>query len=74
MAGALRSWTMWFNGLLALLWVLAESSDLWLPAVAQVLPPEYGKWLSLVAVLGNLALRLRTSQPLAAKGVSDAGA
>jgi len=62
--GAVHSFTIWFNGILAAVMgalpILLES----LPGLQQYVPDNIYKHLMLVALVGNMLLRFKTSKPL----------
>lgn len=72
--GAIRSRTIWFNGLLAA--ALPYSDQLMqgahdnLPEISQYLPADMYKTIGLIIVVVNLILRTRTAQSLSSKGKS----
>lgn len=66
--GAFNSLTMWFNSLAGLLIVALPDIQNTLPQLAAYLGPEVYKYLALIVVLSNVALRAKTSQSLAEKG------
>lgn len=65
--GALKSWTVWANGLLLMalpfLPVLQDS----LPQLQAYLPENFYKWAMLGVLVGNIALRFKTTTSLAEK-------
>lgn len=65
--GALRSFTVWFNGLLLAALPLFEVAKEYLPELQTYVTPEVYKWVGLAVVVGNIMLRFRTSMPLEAK-------
>lgn len=65
--GALRSFTVWFNGMLLLGLPVFEALKQSLPDLQTYLPDNVYKTVGVVVVLGNIALRFRTTTDLAAK-------
>lgn len=66
--GALRSMTMWFNGLLLAAWPFAEQivggMREYMPELQPYLPADVFKWVGLAVVVLNIALRVRTTRAL----------
>jgi hypothetical protein len=66
--GALRSLTVWFNGVaMAALAGLPMLQDM-LPQLQPYVPPGIYQHGMLVVIVGNILLRFRTSTPLDQKG------
>ena len=66
-----RSWlslTMWFNASLATVWLFLPELTATLPAVREYLDGDVYKKLMLLAIIGNMILRVKTTQDLANKG------
>lgn len=69
--GMLRSWTLWFNGILLAL--LPFASDILLllpqilPEIQPYMPANAYEFMGKVVVIGNILLRFRTTKPLAEK-------
>lgn len=70
-----KSWlslTMWFNAtlgaVLATLWLFLPELTSTLPAVREYLDGDIYKKLMLLAIIGNMILRVKTTQDLANKG------
>lgn len=65
--GAVKSATMWFNSVFAVVAsVIAELPSV-LPELASVLPPDVYKYLLFLNIFGNMVLRVKTRLPLSAK-------
>lgn len=66
--GAWRSVTIWFNAVLATLLVIVPEAASYavanLPQLQPYIPENVYKLLMLVALVGNIALRFKTSRPL----------
>lgn len=66
-ANAWKSLTIWFNAvLLSFMAVIPQLQDA-LPSLQPYLTPETYKWLGFLVLVGNIALRFKTSQPLSQK-------
>lgn len=66
-----NSWlslTMWFNASLATVWLFLPELTSTLPAVKEYLDGDVYKKLMLLAIIGNMILRVKTTQDLANKG------
>lgn len=66
-----KSWlslTMWFNASLATVWLFLPELTSTLPAVREYLDGDVYKKLMLLAIIGNMILRVKTTQDLANKG------
>lgn len=66
-----KSWlslTMWFNASLATVWLFLPELTSTLPAVREYLDGDIYKKLMLLAIIGNMILRVKTTQDLANKG------
>ena len=66
-----KSWlslTMWFNASLATVWLFLPELTATLPAVREYLDGDVYKKLMLLAIVGNMILRVKTTQDLASKG------
>lgn len=66
-----RSWlslTIWFNASLATVWLFLPELTSTLPAVKEYLDGDVYKKLMLLAIVGNMILRVKTTQDLANKG------
>ncbi len=66
-----NSWlslTIWFNGLLGIVWLFLPEILSTLPAIREYVDGNIYKTLMLVAVIGNMILRVKTTQDLANKG------
>ena len=66
-----KSWlslTMWFNASLATVWLFLPELTSTLPAVKEYLDGDVYKKLMLLAIIGNMILRVKTTQDLANKG------
>lgn len=66
-----RSWlslTMWFNASLATVWLFLPELTSTLPAAREFLDGDMYKNLMLLAIIGNMILRVKTTQDLANKG------
>lgn len=62
--GAMKSLTIWFNGLLlAALPTFQMAADA-IPQLHEYLPDNIYKTIGLIAVGGNILLRFKTNQPL----------
>ena len=70
--GALKSWTIWFNGVL--LTAMPFSSQMIqgvhdnLPDLSPYLPDNIFKAIGIVVVIGNMLLRAKTNSSLSDKG------
>ena len=64
LTGAMKSLTIWFNGILLgilpLLDMILES----MPQLHDYLPDNIYKMVGVIAVVGNIVLRFKTNQPL----------
>ena len=65
--GAVKSVTMWFNSVFAVVATVITDLPTVLPDLASVLPPDVYKYLLFLNILGNMALRVKTRLPLTAK-------
>lgn len=65
--GAVKSATMWFNSIFAVVASVITELPSVLPELASVLPPDVYKYLLFLNILGNMALRVKTRLPLTAK-------
>lgn len=66
-----KSWlslTMWFNASLATVWLFLPELTSTLPALRDHLDGDIYKKLTLLAIIGNMILRVKTTQDLANKG------
>lgn len=66
-----NSWlslTMWFNASLATVWLFLPELTATLPALREYLDGDVYKKLMLLAIIGNMILRVKTTQDLANKG------
>jgi hypothetical protein len=66
-----NSWlslTMWFNASLATIWLFLPELTSTLPVLQDYLDGDYYKKLMLLAIIGNMILRVKTTQDLANKG------
>lgn len=66
-----KSWlslTMWFNASLATVWLFLPELTSTLPALREYLDGDVYKKLMLLAIIGNMILRVKTTQDLANKG------
>lgn len=62
--GALRSMTIWVNGLLLAAFPLVEIARGSLPEIGLYLSPDVFKWVGLTVVVLNIALRFKTTTSL----------
>lgn len=67
LAGALRSFTVWFNTVLLVLLPIVEIAKETLPELEEFLTPGVYRTIGLVVVVANILLRFRTTQPLEMK-------
>jgi len=67
LAGARKSLTMWFNGLVGTALIALPVVQDALPQLQPYLGPDLFRQLSGVLVIGNILLRIRTSKPLSEK-------
>lgn len=65
--GCYKSFTIWFNGLALSFLSLFELFHDSLPELSQYVPDNIYKKVGLAIVVGNLALRFKTSKPLQEK-------
>lgn len=66
-----NSWlslTMWFNASLGTVWLFLPELTSTLPALQEYLDGDSYKKLMLLAIIGNMILRVKTTQDLASKG------
>jgi hypothetical protein len=66
-----NSWlslTMWFNAALGTVWLFLPELTATLPAAREFLDGDVYKKLMLLAIVGNMVLRVKTTQDLANKG------
>lgn len=66
-----KSWlsvTMWFNASLATVWLFLPEITSTLPAIRDYLDGDLYKKLMIFALIGNMILRVKTTQDLANKG------
>lgn len=65
--GAVRSWTIWFNGVMAAgLGVLPALQD-WFPQLQAYLPSKPYQYATVLLLVGNFILRFKTNKSLVAK-------
>ena len=62
--GAVKSFTIWFNAVCAVVAGVITDLPTVLPDLAPVLPADVYKWLLFLNILGNFALRAKTKLPL----------
>jgi hypothetical protein len=67
LAGAWRSFTIWFNTIAGTVLVTLPMLQDSLPQLADYLPAHTYKILMGVVIVANILLRFKTSQPLEAK-------
>jgi hypothetical protein len=65
--GMHKSLTIWFNTLLLAGLPAFELMHDYMPELQSYLPDNVYKWMGIVVVVGNIALRMRTTKPLAEK-------
>jgi hypothetical protein len=65
--GALRSWTIHFNAWLLAVWAVLPSLQEYFPQIQGYLPAKPYQYGMLIIIVGNILLRFKTKQPLAAK-------
>lgn len=65
--GVKKSLTIWFNGLLLAALPVFELTHDYLPELQTYLPDNVYKWMGIIVVVGNIALRFRTTKPLKEK-------
>ena len=66
-----NSWlslTMWFNASLATVWLFLPELTATLPTLQEHIDGDVYKKLTLLAIIGNMILRVKTTQDLANKG------
>ena len=62
-----KSWTIWFNSIMAAVVVTLPHLQDMLPSIQAYLPHNISQYLTSAIVLGNLALRFKTNKPLSEK-------
>ena len=62
--GMRKSLTIWFNSLLLAGLPVFELAHDYLPELQSYLPDNVYKWMGIIVVVGNIALRFRTTKPL----------
>jgi hypothetical protein len=62
--GAKRSLTVWFNTVLGTVVLALPIATDTLPQLQAYLPPGVYRYLALALIVGNMALRFKTSLPL----------
>lgn len=67
LAGAPKSWTLWFNSIGALLIEFLPHAAEALPALYGMMPQNYYSVALIVLVGGNMFLRFKTNKDLAKK-------
>jgi hypothetical protein len=67
LANSWLSLTMWFNTVLATVWLVLPEILTTLPVLREYIDGNIYKTLMLVAVIGNMVLRVKTTQDLADK-------
>ena len=65
--GVRKSLTIWFNTLLLAALPVFEIAHSYLPELQTYLPDNVYKWMGIIVVVGNIALRFRTTKPLKEK-------
>lgn len=65
--GSIRSWTMWVNSVALTLVLAAPQAQEFLPIIKPYLTQESFSRLTIVVLVLNLVLRIKTKQPLSAK-------
>lgn len=65
--GVKRSLTIWFNALLLAALPVFEITHSYLPELQAYLPDNVYKWMGIFVVVGNIALRFKTTKPLKEK-------
>jgi hypothetical protein len=65
--GAVRSWTIWFNGVIAAGLALLPSLQDWFPSLQGYVPAKAYQYATVVILVGNFALRFKTNKSLAEK-------
>lgn len=67
LAGAIKSCTIWFNGIMAMLPSALDYATTQLPLLNSYLPQRLYAWIFVTTILGNMALRFKTNKPLELK-------
>jgi hypothetical protein len=62
--GAFKSWTMWFNGVVASLLAAAPILQDFAPQIGEYLTGGMLKNLMGLVLIGNILLRIKTTKPL----------
>jgi len=62
--GAFKSFTIWFNGIMAAALALVPAASAMLPQLQGAVPDQVYKWLMLTTIIGNFVLRVKTDKPL----------
>lgn len=65
--GAVRSWTIWFNGVMAAGLAALPSLQDWFPQLQNYLPTKPYQYATVLLLVGNFLLRFKTTKSLAAK-------
>ncbi len=65
--GMSKSLTIWFNGMLIALFPIFELVHDVMPEIQSYLPDNVYKWVGIIVVMGNIALRFKTTKPLKEK-------
>ncbi len=65
--GAVRSWTIWFNGVAAIAWAGLPSLQEAFPQLQSYLPAKGYQYAMGLIIVGNILMRFRTKTSLAAK-------
>jgi len=62
--GAFKSFTIWFNGLMATALAAIPVATTMLPQLQGTVPDNVYKWMLLATIVGNFILRLKTNKAL----------
>ena len=65
--GAVRSWTIWFNGAVAAAWAALPTLQSWFPQLQSYLPSKGYQYGMMLLIIGNFVLRFKTKTSLVAK-------
>jgi hypothetical protein len=71
LVGAFKSSTIWFNSAIGMLIVALPDIQNSLPQLSQFIPINIYHYLSIAAIIGNIALRAKTNKSLTEKGSPD---
>lgn len=65
--GALKSWTVWFNALMATAIPFLDYAQDQIPSLSGLVPSDFYRYVLGAVVVANLFLRFKTDRSLASK-------